>query len=53
MKKPLIRWLLPLIAILAIITVMALNISLGMAHAASPQHIVSPGGITIDSFWRG
>lgn len=53
MKKRLLRWLLPLIAIVAITTVMMLGVSLSMAHATSQQHIASPGSITVDSFWRG
>ena len=61
MKKRLIRWIIPLVAILVIATVMVLNISLSMAHAASTTtshhtYVVSPakpGGIVPDSVWHG
>lgn len=61
MKKQLIRWILPLIAILVITTVVVLNVSLSMTHAASTTRshhtqvvsLARPGGIVPDSFWHG
>ncbi len=60
MKKQLVRWLLPLVAIVVIATVMVVNVSLHMARAASPTtshqtQVVSPaqpGKIVPDSFWH-
>ncbi len=56
MKKRFIRWLLPIVAIVAIAMIATLNVPLIMAHAAptTDHQIVSPAaGVTPDSFWHG